>query len=101
MSIRAGAGLQQLLLVALPVFFFFGGALVDLAFAVGEAELHLGVAALVEIDRERNEGHALALGLALELLDLAALQQQLPRAAWLVVEAVGGFVFRKIGVVEP
>src|SRR5262245_17590117 len=101
MLIPSTAGLQQLVLVAFPVALFLGGALVDLALAVGEAELHFRDAAVVEIDRERNERHALALGLAVQLLDLAALQQELPRAPRLVVEAVGGFVFREIGVVEP
>src|SRR5690606_10576765 len=51
-----GLGAHQAGLVALPVAVLDGVALVGHLLAASEAELHLGDAAIVEIDRHRHEG---------------------------------------------
>src|ERR1043165_5107412 len=91
---------QQPCLLALPVAFLLALALVDLALALGEAKLDLGDAAVVEIDRERHQRDAGALGGADQPVDLALLQQQLAGASRRVAEMLGRLVFREIGVVE-
>src|SRR5438552_7807540 len=52
---------QQAGAVAAPVALLLGLALVALALALGQAELDLGDAAGVEVDRQRHQGHAVAL----------------------------------------
>src|SRR5450759_211859 len=54
--------------------------------AARQPQLHLRPAAR-EVDRQGHDRQALGLGLAQELVDLAAMQQQLPGALGLVVEA--------------
>jgi hypothetical protein len=66
--------------------------------ALGQADLQLGQALLVPIELERNQGAAVALNGADQLVDLLAMQQQLPVPARLVVEAVGVAVGRDVGV---
>src|SRR6185503_1911244 len=87
---RSAALAHEPRLVALPVALLFRLALVGLALALGEAELELGAAALVEINGERHQRDAVALDRAGEPVDLAAMQQQLPRPLGLVIEARGG-----------
>src|SRR4030095_1490088 len=65
-------------LVALPVSRLLGLALVDLALALGDAELDLGDAAIVEVDREGNQGNTLTLHRAEQPVELAPPDQQLP-----------------------
>src|SRR5579862_4572316 len=72
--------------VALPVARFLGLALVGLALALGEAELKLGAAALVEIDGERHDGNAVALDRAQNPVDLAAMKQEPTLPPRLVIE---------------
>src|SRR6185437_5689118 len=56
---------------ALPV-----ARLLGLALAFGDAELDLGAPALVEIDRQRNDGDAVALDPAEKTIELAAMQEE-------------------------
>src|SRR5437762_4681865 len=63
-------------------------ALVVRLLAAGEADLDLDLAVL-EIGLQGHDGVALLGGLAPELVDLAAVQEQLPVAALGVVEGVG------------
>src|SRR5262249_44705066 len=90
---------QQPRLVTLPVAGFLSLALVGLALALGEAEFAFGKAALVEIDAERHDGHALALDEAAQLVLLLAVEQQLARPAGLVV-LPRRLVFRDVGADE-
>src|SRR5258708_22836332 len=73
-------------LVALPVLGFLGLALVGLPLALGEADLAFGEAALVEVDRQRHNGHAVTADGAEQLVELAVMEQQLARPAGLVID---------------
>src|SRR5512146_1218535 len=82
---------------ALPVSRFFGLTLVGLALAFGAAELDLGTPALVEIDRQGDDGDAVALDPAQEPIDLASMEEEAARTARLVVEARRR-IFRDMGI---
>ena len=69
--------------------------------ALGHRQQQLGPAALVEIQLQQNQRHALPIDRAHQLVDLLLVQQQLARPLRLVVEAVGLQVFRNIGVDQP
>jgi hypothetical protein len=69
--------------------------------AARERELQFGAALFVEIELERYERHALALDRAGELLDLAAVQQQLTDALGRVIEAPALQIFGDIRIHEP
>src|SRR5690242_13361617 len=86
-------------LVALPVALLLGLALVGLLLALGEAELAFGEAARVEIDAERDDGHALALDEAAQLVLLLAVEEELARSSRLMVLA-RRFVFRDMRIDE-
>src|SRR6185312_10313311 len=92
---------QRARLLALPVLVALGGALVGLLLAARETDLDLGDAALVEVDRQRHQCHALAFRRAQQLVALLAVEQQLARPPFLVVEAVGRFVYRDMGIEQP
>src|SRR5215212_5409165 len=79
---------QQPALLPLPVLLLLIFALVGRLAALGERQLDLGPAAAVEIDGERDEGHALAGDGAVKLRDLALVEEQFAGALGLVVEAV-------------
>src|SRR5215469_10304165 len=79
--------------LALPGALLLGFALVVELLAAGERKLDLGAALFVEIELERHEGHALALDRAGELVDLAAVQQELAGALGRMVEAAALQVF--------
>lgn len=77
-----------------------GSALVVLTLAAGQTELELGVAAL-EVEPECDDGEA-ALGRAPQQpADLAAMQEELSRAARVEVVAAGGVVGADVHVVDP
>src|SRR4029079_9944807 len=59
--------------------------------------LQLGLAALVDVDPERDEGQALGLGLAEELVDLGPMEQQLPVPLRLVVLPAGALPGGDVG----
>src|SRR5215470_17720255 len=87
--------------LAIPVALALGLTLVVQLLALGECDLDLGAALLVEIELERNEGHALALDRAHELVDLPLVQEELARTFRRVVEAAGLQIFRHVGVDQP
>ena len=68
---------------------------------LGQRELDLGPAAAVEIDRQRDERHALAGDGAVQLGDLAVVEQQLAGALGLVIVAVAVAEFGDVGVDQP
>src|SRR5258708_7199271 len=70
---------QQPAALARPVAFLLGLALVMQLLALGERELDLGAALVVEIDLQRYDGHAFALDRAHQLVDLPLVQQKLAR----------------------
>src|SRR5262245_4129168 len=70
---------QQPAALARPVALLLGLALVVQLLALGQRDLDLGPALVVEIDLERHDGHALALDRAHQLVDLPLVQQQLSR----------------------
>src|SRR3546814_9320726 len=82
------------MLLAIPVAFLLGLALVVQLLAAGERNFHLGPAALVKVHGQRHQGYAPATQAPDKLTDLLALQQQLALAPRLVVEAVGAVIFR-------
>src|SRR3954449_6781201 len=92
---------QQAALLLLPVLLALVLALVVRLAALGDGELDLGLAAAVEIDRERDERHALARDGAEHPVDLARGQKQLPRPLRLVVETVAVAELGDVGVDQP
>ena len=72
---------------------FVGGG-----FAFGEGEFEFGEALVVPVEARGDNGAAVAADGAQQLVDLPAVQQQAPRSARLVVEAIGAGVFGNIGV---
>src|SRR6516162_6240849 len=94
-------GPQQPSALPLPAALLLGLALVVQLLAAGERKLELGAALLIEIEPERHERHSLALDRAHELVDLAAVKQELAHALGRMVEAAALQVFRDIGVDKP
>src|SRR3546814_3049574 len=92
---------HQARLLALPVLGLFRLALVVQLLALGERQFHLRPAALVEIDRQRNQRHALPRHRPAQLGDFAALHQQLARPARLMVEPVAVAELRDVRSEEP
>src|SRR5690606_2672549 len=88
-------------LVALPVAVFDDLSLVVGLLALGEGQLDLGAPPAVEVDRERDQRHALALDRADHLLDLALMEQQLARPLGLVIEAVAVAELGNVGIDQP
>src|SRR5262249_14104994 len=98
---RLSLGPQQPSALPLPAALLLGFALVVQLLAAGKRKLELGAALLVEIELERHERHSLALDRAHELVDLAAVQEELAHALGRMVEAAALQVFRDIGVDQP
>jgi hypothetical protein len=71
-----------------------------LLLAFGQPEFDLGKAPLGEIDTERDEREPLLLRLAKELIDLLAMEEQLPSAERLVIHDVPVAVRTDVTVVE-
>src|SRR5262245_8297034 len=69
--------------------------------AARHRDLELRPSLLIEIELERNDGHALAVHRAGELVDLALVQQELARAFRRMIETAALQVFRDVGVDEP
>src|SRR4051812_8384502 len=92
---------EEPLLLAFPIPFLHRLALVVHLLAASQRQLDLGPAAAVEIDRQRNERQSVALYRPLQLGDFAVLEQQFPRAARLVVQAVAVAVFGDVAVDQP
>src|SRR4029077_12338422 len=93
----AALSAKQAAALAFPGALLLRLALVVQLLALGERELHLGAAFVVEIELERHERHALALDRADRLADLALVQQELARALRRVIEAPGLQVFGDVG----
>src|SRR6476660_9908515 len=70
-------GAQQAASLAFPAALLLGFALIVQLFAARERKLNLGTAFFIEIQLEGDEGHPLAFDCADELVDLAAVQEQL------------------------
>src|SRR3984957_16402449 len=87
-------------LVAVPVAHFLGLALVVQLLAAPERDRDLRATLGVEVDAERNDGHAFPLDALREFDDFLGVQEKFARALRFVVETVGLKVFRDIGVVE-
>ena len=68
--------------------------------AFGQPEFDLGKAPLGEVDAERDEREPLLLRLAKELIDLLAVEKQLPSAERLVIHDVAVAVRTDVAVVE-
>src|SRR6516225_4747548 len=94
-------GPQQPSALPLPAALLLGLALVVQLLAAGERKLEFGAALVVEIELERHQRHSLALDRADELVDLAAVQEELAQALGGVVEAAALQVFRDVGVDQP
>src|SRR5688500_14158555 len=95
---------QQTALLPLPVLLLLIFALVGGLAAFGERKLDLGPAAAVEVDGERDEGHALSGDGAVQLGDLALVEEQFAGPFGLVIVAVavaevGGVMFAEPGLV--
>jgi len=69
--------------------------------AAPQADLQLGVAPVVDVEAERDEGQALRLRPAEELVDLVLVEEELASALRLVVPAVAGRVRGDVGADEP
>jgi len=85
-------------LFALPIAFFGRFALVRCIFALGERDFDLRAAAIIEIDLQWYNRHALALHRADKLIDLTAMEEQLPWPLGFVIELMGFEIFGNIGV---
>src|ERR1044071_4229263 len=92
---------QQASLFAIPVALLLGLALVVQLLALGERQLDLGAALVVEIELERHQRHAFALDRADQLADLALVQQQFARTLRRVIEAPGLQILGDVGVDQP
>src|SRR5579863_9065947 len=92
---------QQPAALAVPRALLLSFALVLKLFAARQRQFDLGASLFVEIKLKRDEGHALALHCANQLVDLPAMQQQLTRSLGRMVEAVGLQILRNIGVDQP
>src|SRR3954453_2308976 len=86
----------------LPGRFAFGErvSLVPGFLAAGQGDLHL-CATVLEVEGHRNDRQAALVGLALDLVDLCTMQQQLSPAPRAVVEPAGLGVLRDVHAVQP
>src|SRR6516164_3017388 len=94
-------GPQQAAALAFPTALLLGLTLVMQLLAARERKLQLGAAFLVEIELERHERHTLALDRSDELVDLAAVQEELAQALGRVIEAAALEVFGDVGIDQP
>src|SRR5690606_30727170 len=92
---------QQPRLVALPVAVLDGLSLVVGLLALRQGELDLRPPSRVEVDRQRDQRHPLALDRADHLLDLAPMEQQLARPFRLVIETVAVAELGNVRVDQP
>src|SRR6056297_3702831 len=93
--------LEKPLLLPVPVALGGGLALVVGLLALGDPDLDLGDAAMVEVQDQRHERHALALSLVPQARQFLARYQELAPAALLVTECLGLLVRRDIGIDQP
>src|SRR5581483_7516926 len=73
-------------------------ALVVQLLAARKRDLDFRAALLVEVELERDDGHAFALYRANEAADLPCMQQQFPRALRRMIERSSLLVFGDIGI---
>src|SRR5690606_37217615 len=99
-SLASALVAQEPALLAAPVALLFGFPLVVQLLAARHGDLDLGAAAVVEIDFQRHNRHALALDRLRQFGDLARLEEQFAGPARLVIEAVGLQIFGDVGVDE-
>src|SRR5689334_19908869 len=84
---------HQAALLPTPIALLLGLAFVVELLAFCNRQLQFGASPLVEIELERDQGHALAVDRAHQLVDLPTMEQQLARPLGLVIEAVALKVF--------
>src|SRR5262249_37452095 len=92
---------QQPPALALPTAPLLAFALIMQLLAARERKLELGAALLVEIELQRHQRHSLALDRAHELVDLAAVKEELAHAFGRMVEAATLQIFRDVGIDQP
>src|SRR5262245_16784093 len=92
---------QQPPALALPAAPLLAVAFIMQLLAARERKLELGAALLVEIQLERHQRHSLALDRAHELVDLAAVKEELTHAFGGMVEAAALQIFRDVRIDEP
>ena len=71
-----------------------------LFFALRQGQLHLGMTAFRKVDAQRDEREALQLSFPDELVDLLAMQQQLPLAERIVIHQVAMRVRTDVAVLQ-
>src|SRR5687768_14539150 len=95
---RSATLAHQPSLLPLPVLLLLILTLVGRLAPLAESDLDLRASPAVEVDRHRHQGHALTGDGAMQLGDLALVEQQLARPFRLMVEAVAVAEFGNIGV---
>src|SRR5690606_856079 len=98
---RSAVGLEEARLLALPVALLLGLALVGHLLAARDAEEELGHAALVEIELEGHEGHALPADALVEPGELGAVDEELAPAAFVMAEGRRLGIGGNVAVDEP
>ena len=93
--------LHQAGLLALPITFGLGRALVLGLLTLRDADFDLRHAAMIEVEDQRDKRHALPLGRVPEIREFLAADQQLAAAALFVAEGFGLQVGRDVAVDEP
>ena len=92
---------QEALFLAAPIALGVRGALVMVFLTLGDPDLELHNAPMVEIHHQRNKRHTLAVGRAPEVGKLLTADQKFTAAAFFVLELSCLFVGRNIAVHEP
>src|SRR6056297_2668312 len=100
LSFPSARVLQQPLLLTAPIALGRGFALVVVFFPLGDPDLHLRDALVVEVQNQRNKRHALALCFVPKFRQFLARHQELAPAPFLVREH-GAVVGCDIGIDEP
>src|SRR3954463_8038733 len=98
MAVTSATIAHQPALLALPVAILDCLALVVKLLAARQRQLDLGPAAGVEIDRQRDQRHALACDAGAQTIDLALVEQQLSRPLRLMVVTVAMAELGDVGV---
>jgi len=89
---------QEPPLLPVPIAALFRLALIVQFFAPRQCQLQLRTSAIIEINPERDKGHALSLDRSNELVGFPLVKKKLSRAARFVVEPVRLEIFRNVCV---
>lgn len=85
---------------AFVFFFAFGRAAVPIFFPARECKLAFGHA-VAKVNFQRNQGKAFLLNLNAQLVDFAAIEQQLARAERAMIPGPAGLIFGYVAIHEP